>query len=81
MALNHPGTARTVDREVQRGRGVLLGQPRALVRRQPELFRRAGGGRAGAVQPAEHLKGKYLIICALSYNPHTNLHINKSREA
>ena len=25
--------------------------------------------------------GKYLIICALSYNPHTNLHINKSTEA
>jgi hypothetical protein len=24
---------------------------------------------------------KYLIICALSYTPHTNLHINKSREA
>ena len=24
---------------------------------------------------------KYLIMCALSYNPHTNLHINKSREA
>jgi hypothetical protein len=23
----------------------------------------------------------YLIICALSNNPHTNLHINKSREA
>ena len=27
-------------------------------------------------------RGKYLIICTLSYNPpHTNLHINKSREA
>ncbi len=24
---------------------------------------------------------KYLIISALSYNPHTNLHINKSAEA
>ena len=23
---------------------------------------------------------KYLIICALSYSPHTNLHINKSTE-
>ena len=26
-------------------------------------------------------KGKDLITCALSYNPHTTLHINKNREA
>jgi hypothetical protein len=32
------------------------------------------------VRPA-HASAQYLIISALSYNPHTNLHINKSREA
>jgi hypothetical protein len=36
---------------------------------------------AGHADRGDLMVRKYLIICALSYKPHTNLHTNKSRGA
>jgi hypothetical protein len=57
---------------------VGFGAVELITRQYPSVEEDAGGGR---IVRGRIRGGKYFIICALSYNPHTNLHINKSIEA